>query len=250
MAKIVQNKNDKGNPYHDEKTGEFTKKNSSSSSETEVIGGIKDWLVDDSDENIEEEKKFSEKITRFINLTTNYQDYNLKEKEMSVEEDTDVINKDNYKNKGGFAYTHNCTHCSIAYELRRRGLDVKATPIEKNGIMQYRWPRYLEMSGGKRYIPNSTRKDALRKEMISEMLKAGEGARFQIRWGWTSYNGHATTAEIRNGKLLFIDPQVGTVEENDCSYFSRTMPSRTWFMRVDNIELNPSLFKETIENVK
>ena len=253
MAKIVQNKNDKGNPYHDEKTGEFTKKNSSSSSEIEVSGGIDedDWLIDDTDdEEDDEEKTFNDKVTRFINLTTNYHDFNLKEKEMSIEEDNELINKDNYYKIGGIAYRSNCTHCSIAYELRRRGLDVKAKPIEKNGIMQYRWPRYLEMSGGIKYIPKSVRRDALKNEMISEMVKAGEGARFQVRWGWTSVSGHATTAEIRNGEVIFIDPQTGMVEVNDCKHFANTMPSRTWFMRVDNIELDPSLFKDVIENVK
>lgn len=252
MAKIVQNKNDKGNPYHDEKTGEFTKKNSSSSSEVEVSGGIDedDWLLDDTDDEDNEENLFNDKVNKFINLMTNYSDFNLKEKNMEIEEDCVVINKDNYDKKGGYAYTHNCTHCAIAYELRRRGLDVKAMPIEKGGIMQYRWPRYLEMSGAVKYTPKSTRREALKQEMISEMLKAGEGARFQVRWGWTSISGHATAAEVRNGQLIFIDPQPGKVEINDCKYFENTMPSRTWFMRVDNIELDPSLFKNVIENVK
>lgn len=49
-----------------------------------------------------------------------------KTKEYSKEEDMNVINP-GYET-GEWAYTHNCSYCTAAYELRQRGYDVEAAP--------------------------------------------------------------------------------------------------------------------------
>ena len=83
-------------------------------------------------------------------------------------------------------------------------------------------------------------------EMVSDMLSAGNGARFQVCWKWNARSGHATVAEVHDGKVYFIDPQTNTIEENDCSHMWACVKSRTRWARVDNADIDIDDFTEAL----
>ncbi|MCD8025384.1 MAG: hypothetical protein LUF33_00175 [Clostridiales bacterium] len=70
-------------------------------------------------------------------------------------------------------------------------------------------------------------------QVETQMKNWGEGARAVVHVNWTSDSGHVFCAEVKDGKIIYVDPQTGS---SDCSsYFKRAMKGATYVFRVDNL---------------
>lgn len=174
----------------------------------------------------------------------------LKDREYSKKEDMKAVNP-GYLNMNGNT-KNNCMLCTTAYDMRRRGYDVKANKASYGYLTDKATDWYI---GGKiKQVPvqkkgtltsvrdafwNSTLVDAT----TSELLKQGEGARGNLMVQWTQGGGHSVVYEIENGKVILRDCQSG----------STSTPGRMLsacrsaeYMRTDNLKPNMKKIKEAV----
>lgn len=152
----------------------------------------------------------------------------------SVEQDLRAVNPryDTEKKE----WTENCQRCVPAYELRRRGYQVKAKPrapmadyLARHPFDVWENPKVVSCKGSGR------------EEIAAQMSRWGDGARAQVIVMWDkAASGHTFMAEQRGGVTCFYDPQSG---ENEVDYyFSYVRMGKTQVVRVDN--LRPSEYIE------
>lgn len=167
--------------------------------------------------------------------------------------------------RGGSSWTQNCQCCVLAYEMRRRGYDVEASPWggDRNSV-QY----YLALDPARGFIKGLTSKG----EPIAQSTMAviSEGAsttsrfsqkvwgslkrnlnkntekegRYFVSFRWRSGNkGHVIVVERKNGLLSLFDPQSG--KNHDIDYYAQFADPRIFkILRVDNLEINPDVIKK------
>ena len=147
-------------------------------------------------------------------------------------------------------YQSNCSNCAAAYELRRRGYDVKALPRPEGKPIEEIYKTYEGTTPINMRPPNSV--DRAR-ELVS---KWGEGARGSIVVQH-SFGSHIFNVEVKDGKVIFVDSQIGAVSSD--GRFSRTSPSsgykaeydvfdpddtfKTIMFRTDNLKLSKEILK-------
>lgn len=185
-----------------------------------------------------------ENLTRVI---ANAWGFNTIQGEHTAEDDAKNTNP-NYRQ--GRTYQDNCTHCVASYEMRRRGFDIEATPTVTSDPYKYgRWKKIFD--GFKTQFTKAARKNKQASEITATMLQWGNGARAEIRLAWDggSY-GHVFAAEVRDGKVIFIDPQCGTSGVSVEGYFDLAKPSSVEFGRLDNLEPNEEYIKDVCKGVK
>lgn len=129
------------------------------------------------------------------------------------------------------SYQANCGNCSVAYEMRRRGLDVEANPSA--GMLVEEWE---ELFVGATMEFLKTKKGIPYVETLSErLLQYGDGARGSVFVRWKAiHQGHFFSWEVENGKVRFIDAQDGTLDA--ASYFENAAGTSIRFVRWDNLE--------------
>ena len=128
----------------------------------------------------------------------------------------------------------NCQRCVPTYEMRRRGYDVKAKPADPNNLYLNQHP----YSVWKKPDVICCKTGNGKSEIEATMAQWGDNARAQVVLVWKGSNvGHTFIAEQRNGKTVYIDPQVG--KEYVDGYFDRAEPGKTSFCRID--DLTPTL---------
>lgn len=96
----------------------------------------------------------------------------------------------------------NCTSCSMAYELRRRGYDVVAGRTSY-GRTNFEMERFFQGAEFNRLFnyPGDV--------SMHSLLSQGEGARGIIN-GWYPFGGgHSIAYEVHGGKVHFVDGQIG-----------------------------------------
>ncbi|MDD3020938.1 MAG: minor capsid protein [Alphaproteobacteria bacterium] len=154
-------------------------------------------------------------------------------------DDVAVVNPNYTK---GPEYRDNCTHCVAAYEMRRRGFDIEATPTVNRDPYKFgRWRKIFQNYNWN--YTKATRKNKQASEIADSMLKWGDGARAEIRVEWDGGNsGHVFVAEVKDGKVLFLDPQNGKVDVEN--YFDSAKPSRVEFGRLDNLDVDESMIPD------
>jgi hypothetical protein len=140
-----------------------------------------------------------------------------------------------YKASGGADknYSNNCSSVVQAYEMQRRGFDVKAAPV-KAGKGRYdeqyvgEWwqnadgtPAKVTLAkdlpapkathvDGKKILPNSS---MLAKAKLDEYIDAmPDGARGFVALHWTRGGGHVFNFEKVNGKAVYLEGQTGNVD--------------------------------------
>ena len=94
-------------------------------------------------------------------------------------------------------------------------------------------------------------KVAFEKSVKEEFDKWGDGARAVVRAGWDRSHGgggHFFSARREGDKIVYEDPQAGTVLDIDAT-LEKCSPlyGDTWIMRVDDRELT-DLVREAVEN--
>lgn len=177
---------------------------------------------------------------------------------MSREKDLSFVNPGFPKKKGS---TINCTHCVTAYELRRRGYDVQATPakVTKNfSIFGDCFKEYVTETLISRRNDGEAESEfrsraiqALEKEIRSY----GSGARgvigaHRIDPIKLRRTGHVFSWEVIGDKVQFMDAQQGLIDARSLLEGDAFIPDRFDYARLDDLPLKPEALSEIVKNHK
>jgi hypothetical protein len=153
------------------------------------------------------------------------------EGEHSIQQDLVAVNP--MLGTGAGEYALNCGNCTVAYELRRRGLDVEARP--RKLMLPDEWAGMFD--GFSRQTLTSRTNFGAVAEIERNVLSWGEGARGTVFGVPVDENsGHFFSVEVSEGKVVFVDPQVGKADVR--WYFDELEPSSIVFGRLDNLKPN------------
>ena len=137
--------------------------------------------------------------------------------------------------KGG-VYKSNCISCALAYDLRRRGYDVEAAPIDTTSAINGSLPVQLGFYKGEKLeifeVPKDP--DAAIKQFFKQILNYGDGSRGMLRIRWKNGDGHAAVWEVNNSSVVVRDSQNNTIV-NLLDYVRRA--KTFYYFRTDNLEL-------------
>ena len=207
--------------------------------------------------------------------------YRLKKEE--YEDRMKQIEDDAKKVNGGLSAAlfaqnrdNNCAYCTTAYELRRRGYDVKAAEAIV-GVDLFSHPdlmfkgakanQLIDVSKYKKDKNGNTIVDkdgnpqiSLSEKMFGkgiskqqfndiekELVKQGDGARGNIfgTFAGSAFAGHSMAYEIVNGKLCIIDAQIGSVHDGSSimksAYQDLQNFRELYYTRTDNLQINDEL---------
>lgn len=159
----------------------------------------------------------------------------------------------------------NCRRATMAYEMRRRGYDVKATKskyasgqtekglktantIGKDEKWQSVWGQ-KEVSDVVSYSRMSPQQKA---DAVFSSLSASHpnGARGEIGSGWIMGGGHSQAFEIVNRKPVIFDTQNGKVYDSPAAYSAFTGTTSTIaHTRLDNRAIDNDFIKRWVTDV-
>lgn len=142
--------------------------------------------------------------------------------------------------KGG-VYKNNCISCALAYDLRRRGYDVEAMPIDTTSATNGSLPVQLGFYKGEKLETFEVPKDpdTAMKQFANRILKYGDSSRGMLRIRWKNGDGHAVVWEVDDGSVVVRDPQNNTMVDLS-DYVSRA--EMFYYFRTDNLELTNKIF--------
>lgn len=115
----------------------------------------------------------------------------------------DAIKNANPKYGTGVEYSKNCPNCAVAYEMRKRGYNVTASPYTKGGshyLNKYPWEAWEGAD-----VQTITNK----KDLFLCAKKYGDGARFAIAIQYSDNSGHVIVGEVVEDVLKLYDVQEG-----------------------------------------
>ena len=175
----------------------------------------------------------------------------------------DDLRKINREGIFGHLFLHgrqvNCTSCSMAYEMRRRGYDVIANKTTA-GRSDFEVASFFK--GGRTFqtIATATKNEhgwegpfdytyRLSETAITnverQLAAQGEGARGFIHGRFAFGGGHSIAYEVHNGRVHFVDGQIGR-QYKDAQDALGTMYSIS-FLRTDDLALSNRAV-ETVQN--
>ena len=144
----------------------------------------------------------------------------------------------------------NCGFCAVSYEMRRRGMPVRAQ--EGDGAMD---PAIFNaFKHGKNDIKTTAERETLAlHEGLSEnefvqmrdgILKDGKNSRGIITLCWKALErgqgnigGHALSYEVKDGNFFVVDPQIGKLYKDNEAYQYLKRANKIQYMRTDNKKL-------------
>lgn len=216
-------------------------------------------------------------------ITSKGSKFPLKQKDKEYESTIKEIEDDAKAVNGGLGAAlfaenrdNNCAYCTAAYELRRRGYDVKAAEAivgvdlishpdlmfkgakanllvdvtdykkDKEGNFILDKDGNKKMSFSAQLFPKGISKQQFN-DIETELVKQGEGARGNIYglFAGSAFAGHSMAYEIVNGKLCIIDAQVGTVHDGSSILKSPYQDLKDfrelYYTRTDNLKVNDKL---------
>ncbi len=147
----------------------------------------------------------------------------------------------------------NCRRATFAYEMRRRGNDVKATKSTLGAGQQAGGLRKAltkdkkaRLTGlfkdvnhlGKETI-NLNKGESVDTSIFNALMKQPKGARGELTVDWQMGGGHSLAWEMIKGKPVIVDGQSGQIYENAKDFTKiASAVQEARFTRLDNIELN------------
>ena len=159
---------------------------------------------------------------------------NLKQKASIMTPNGDMAACNRQYSKGG-VYKNNCISCALAYDMRRRGYDVEAMPIDTTSATNGSLPVQLGFYKGEKLetfeVPKD--QDAATKQFSNQILEYGDGSRGMLRIRWKNGDGHAAVWEVDDGSVVVRDPQNNTIV--DLSDYIRRAQTFYYF-RTDKLE--------------
>ena len=150
----------------------------------------------------------------------------------------------------GFNRNTNCGFCAVSYEMRRRGMPVRAQ--EGDGAMD---PAIFNaFRHGKNDIKITAEREMLAlHEGLSEnefvqmrdgILKDSKNSRGVITLCWKALargqdniGGHAISYEVKDGDFFVVDPQIGKLYKGNEAYQYLKHANKIQYMRTDNKKL-------------
>lgn len=214
-------------------------------------------------EHIKANSDLKNQIRNFRENGNPLPELNIKGNGTTADEDAEVINP-NYDVMNPKT-SKNCAYCTIAYDLRRRGYDVKAIEKESNTSMNDIEKMY-KSKDKKKKVDARTSTDVVMKVkyedeskpilsikgsipyLKQEMLKEGEGARGNLGINWINGGGHSVVWEVENGKVMIKDTQLNAEWElekyagwNNARWYS--------YLRTDNLIPTEEVMKY-VKNVR
>lgn len=139
-----------------------------------------------------------------------------------------------FEDRRNAPYSINCQRCVPTYEMRIRGYDVIANPNRHGSGLNLSGKEFFVDPKTKGF-PKVTQWETSPQRFMKE-LAAQPNGRYGILNGWKgSASGHTWVAEVKNGKVKFIDPQPGKVV--DMEYYLKNS-RRLAFYRMDNMQIN------------
>lgn len=158
----------------------------------------------------------------------------LSRKQVATTSDVDMAACNPKYSKGG-VYKNNCISCALAYDLRRRGCDVEAAPIDTTSAVNGSLPVQLGFYKGEKLqtfeVPDDP--DVAVKQFTKNLLGYGDGSRGMLRIRWKNGDGHAAVWEVNDDLVVIRDPQNNTMA--DLSDYMRRAKTFYYF-RTDNLE--------------
>lgn len=124
---------------------------------------------------------------------------------------------------GDINYKTNCVNCVVAYEFRQRGFDVEARPLNECKLSKIT----------ERIWNNIDIFDADEIDELLEKIDITVDARYFLGITYKKDQGHAIVLEVKNNKVILIDPQIG-VYINIKTLKGRKFHYKCW--RIDNKE--------------
>jgi hypothetical protein len=188
-----------------------------------------------------------------------------KTKKFTPEEDLNAVNRNMFYWKKGAQ--SNCTFCTTAYELRRRGYDVSANYTEhgrtmnhvknyfKNAVIETDdnivWKlQNMKVPSGISLENRRAYKRAAYCDYIGDRLaRYGNGSRGNLFGFYPQGGGHSIFWEVQNGKTIFRDGQTGKTYSSAREALQYFAPGKTEFFRMDNLEINKDTIKEAVVNL-
>ena len=159
---------------------------------------------------------------------------NLKRKTGNMTPNGDMEACNRQYSKGG-VYKNNCISCALAYDMRRRGYDVEAAPIDTTSATNGSLPVQLGFYKGEKLeefeVPSDV--EAAMKQFSDRILKYDDGSRGLLRIRWKNGDGHAAIWEVSGDTIVIRDPQNNTIV--DLSDYLRRAKTFYYF-RTDNLE--------------
>lgn len=134
-------------------------------------------------------------------------------------------------------YRVNCTNAVTSYELRRRGYDVEAAPLEA-GRTGRTVQEFMDAWGGDaRYVADNPAID--RQDLVdrirAEWPDGGRGF-VMVQYGsGLRRGGHIFSVEYQNGKVHWIDPQTGQAFNESDNYMFSGVVDRVMYGRLDDL---------------
>ena len=168
-----------------------------------------------------------------------YFNLNLKTQALGevVTDPAQIVKKTNplYVSLFAQGYGNNCTNCVTAYDLRKRGYEVKAKPLAKGRPTAYVVAEYADETGEQLRIGGAiNRENRIPSNRITKHIEDNQpvGSHGFIRgtWGQTR-TGHVWAWERTETGVRYIEPQDGTV---DVDYFSKGI-AKTSYWRMDDL---------------
>ena len=183
----------------------------------------------------------------------------LAKKNMSENELMDKVVKDINPDFGKFGANMNCRRCTMAYEMRRRGMDVKATKTTNargqhgTGLRKATGAKttYMQLGENKAYtVQRGDDGHSAAKATFSALSKQPNGSRGEVGMSWIFGGGHSVAYEIVNNKPVIFDTQSGTKIKtpSDWSKAFQIQASEVTFTRLDNKQLNEQWLERWVKN--
>lgn len=199
----------------------------------------------------------------------------LSRKDMSPDEIMSSVVKRINPNYGAPGTKNNCRRCTFAYEMSRRGYDVKATRTLKgtgqtavglNSATSTKYkgyytgylkrsiedPEYLQSlvdtkGLGAKSISNG---NGFSKSIFESLASNNpDGARGELSVMWKPGGGHSMAWEIVKGKPVIFDCQTGEKYESVESFAAvGDLISKAGYTRLDNIELDTNFLLRWLRN--
>ena len=162
----------------------------------------------------------------------------LKTAECSSEEDVSKVNPIRFGTVEGGSY--NCSLCTAAFDMRRRGYDVAAnlTADGTDHLIFEQWYKGAKMSATKHL--NGEDKAEKVKNLTTELAKQGDGARGALTIMYSGGSGHAIAYEIVNGGVVIREAQGNksyVLDEKMANKYFKYVDQAN-YVRLDNLEPN------------
>ena len=222
----------------------------------------------------------SGQATSFLNRNTPLKRNELLSRKMGTDSIMREVVKDINPDYGQFGTKMNCRRCTFAYELRRRGFDVKSTrsfhgsgqtPASilnatdpKSNIGSGRLGQVSEVireaiseheGHGKGQFTQLLQSGGLGKEKIKPndifgaITKHGEGSRGELGVGWSMGRAHSMAWEVIGGKAHIFDTQNGKVYRSPVEFINVSKGiEKAGITRLDNVDLNSQFLRRWVQN--